>query len=147
MRGYAAIGLYQPKYSVNIGSVLRACACYGVSLLAYTGCRFERSKAPTDTSKWYRHMPMQHVDDLFNVIPYDCIPVAVEIREDAISLFDYKHPPRAFYVFGPEDGTLGHQVTRWCKDTVYVPTSYCMNLAATVNVVLYDRMSKGVRNA
>jgi tRNA(Leu) C34 or U34 (ribose-2'-O)-methylase TrmL len=26
---------------------------------------------------------------------------------------------------------------------VYIPTTGCMNLAATVNVVLYDRMAKG----
>ncbi len=32
--------------------------------------------------------------------------------------------------------TLSHHV-------VYVPTRHCMNLAATVNVVLYDRLSKG----
>jgi tRNA(Leu) C34 or U34 (ribose-2'-O)-methylase TrmL len=25
---------------------------------------------------------------------------------------------------------------------IYIPTRYCMNLAATVNVVLYDRMAK-----
>jgi tRNA(Leu) C34 or U34 (ribose-2'-O)-methylase TrmL len=27
---------------------------------------------------------------------------------------------------------------------VYIPTTGCMNLAATVNVVLYDRLSKGL---
>ncbi|MBU0538004.1 MAG: 23S rRNA methyltransferase, partial [Gammaproteobacteria bacterium] len=26
---------------------------------------------------------------------------------------------------------------------VYIPTKGCMNLAATVNVVLYDRLAKG----
>lgn len=28
------------------------------------------------------------------------------------------------------------------RDVVYVPTNGCMNLAATVNVVLYDRAAK-----
>ena len=44
--------------------------------------------------------------------------------------------------FGPEDGTLGPEILAWCRDVVYVPTRYCMNLAATVNVVLYDRAAK-----
>jgi tRNA(Leu) C34 or U34 (ribose-2'-O)-methylase TrmL len=57
----------------------------------------------------------------------------------------YKHPERALYIFGPEDGTLGHDVLDWCRDVVYVPTNGCMNLAATVNVVLYDRMTKTQR--
>ena len=30
----------------------------------------------------------------------------------------------------------------WCRDVVYIPTNGCMNLAACVNVVLYDRLSK-----
>lgn len=29
-----------------------------------------------------------------------------------------------------------------CRDIIYVPTNGCMNLAATVNVILYDRMAK-----
>lgn len=45
-------------------------------------------------------------------------------------------------IFGPEDGTLGERVLSWCRDVVYVPTDRCMNLAATVNVILYDRAAK-----
>jgi tRNA(Leu) C34 or U34 (ribose-2'-O)-methylase TrmL len=30
---------------------------------------------------------------------------------------------------------------------VYIPTVGCMNLAATVNVVLYDRLAKSLRQA
>ena len=62
--------------------------------------------------------------------------------EGATSLVDYIHPERAFYIFGAEDATLGERVLSRCRDVIYVPTSGCMNLAATVNVVLYDRMAK-----
>ncbi len=55
---------------------------------------------------------------------------------------DPVHPVRAFYIFGGEDATLGGRVLSWCRDVIYIPTAYCMNLAATVNVVLYDRMTK-----
>jgi tRNA(Leu) C34 or U34 (ribose-2'-O)-methylase TrmL len=58
------------------------------------------------------------------------------------TLTEYQHPERAFYIFGPEDGSLKKNVTAWCKDIIYIPTHGCMNLAATVNVVLYDRMLK-----
>ncbi|MDD2778435.1 MAG: TrmH family RNA methyltransferase, partial [Methanocellales archaeon] len=108
--------------------------------LITTGTRYH--KAPTDTIKHYKHMALLQVDDLKNAIPYDCVPVAIEIIEGASALPDYKHPERAFYVFGQEDGTLGERVLSWCRDIVYIPTSGCMNLAATVNVVLYDRMAK-----
>lgn len=36
-RGFAAIGLVNPKSSINIGSVLRAGACYDVAMIAHGG--------------------------------------------------------------------------------------------------------------
>lgn len=140
MRGYAAIGLHQPKTPANVGSVIRAAHCYGASLVATTGKRYTR--APTDPQKGYRHIPLIQCEDLHAVIPFDCVPVAIEFIQPARILTTYTHPERAFYIFGPEDGTLGPSILSWCRDVVYVPTSYCMNLAATVNVVLYDRLAK-----
>ena len=95
--------------------------------------------------KSFRHLPLMQVDDLRALVPRDCIPVAVDLIEGARPLTTYTHPERAFYVFGPEDGTLGHAITGWCRDKVFVPTAFCMNLAACVNVVLYDRMAKESR--
>lgn len=139
-RGYAAIGLVNPKCEHNIGGVLRASGCYGAAFVALSGKRFKKSG--TDTQKTWRHRPLLQVDDLKLVIPYGCIPVAVDLVEGASPLHEYIHPERAFYVFGPEDGTIGSDVLSWCRDRIMVPTFYCMNLAATVNVVLYDRQSK-----
>lgn len=82
------------------------------------------------------------VSDLLDVLPYECVPVAVDLLPKACSLFNYTHPERAFYLFGPEDGTLPEEIVKRCRDLIYIPTSFCMNLAATVNVVLYDRLSK-----
>lgn len=140
MRGFSAVGLFNPKTPENVGSALRACHCYGASMLAVQGKRFK--KASTDTYQSWRHMPVFEVDDLFSVIPYNTVPVAVELVDSASSLVQYKHPERAFYVFGPEDGSLGKSTLSWCRDVVYIPTDGCMNLAATVNVVLYDRLAK-----
>jgi len=92
--------------------------------------------------KHYRHLPLIRASSLKDVIPFDCVPVAIDLIEGARSLPDYTHPERAFYVFGPEDGTLGRAVTDWCRDVVSIPTAGCMNLAACVNVVLYDRLCK-----
>lgn len=139
-RGYAAIGLSMPKTPANVGSVLRAAHCYGAALIAKTGQRYHG--APTDPQKAYRHIPLIECDDLHEAVPFDCVPVAVDLLAHAKPMNTYVHPERAFYIFGPEDGTLGKAVTDWCRDVIYIPTAYCMNLAATVNVVLYDRMVK-----
>ena len=108
-RGYAAIGLYQPKTPANVGSVLRAAHCYGTAFVAKTGQRYHGSS--TDTMKAYRHLPLLQVDDLFDAIPHDCVPVAVDMIDGARDLTNYVHPERAFYIFGPEDGTLGRVIT------------------------------------
>jgi len=140
-RGYAAIGLFKPKAPVNVGSVLRAAWCYDAKLVISQGLRYKR--AATDTQNAYKHIPfIENVDNLMDNIPYDCVPIAVDLIDGAESLVEFKHPERAFYVFGPEDGTLGKQITDRCKHTIYIPTNFCMNLAATVNVILYDRMAK-----
>jgi tRNA(Leu) C34 or U34 (ribose-2'-O)-methylase TrmL len=139
-RGFAAVGLFHPKTSVNVGSALRAATNYSAAMVAITGRRYGR--APTDVYASFRALPVLQVDDLRTVIPFDCVPVAVDLLPDATPLPQYKHPERAFYIFGPEDGTLGHAVTDWCRDVVFVPTVGCMNLAAAVNVVLYDRAAK-----
>jgi tRNA(Leu) C34 or U34 (ribose-2'-O)-methylase TrmL len=144
-RGYSSIGLVSPKTPANVGSVMRACGVYGASQCFFTGTRFKKAKQfITDPQKHYRTIPLTNVENLRDVIPYDCVPVAVDLIEGAIPLTEYVHPERAFYIFGPEDGTLGKETLRFCRDVVYVPTNGCMNLAATVNVILYDRMAKQV---
>ena len=139
-RGFAAVGLSRPKNNLNVGSVLRAAGCFGVAMVATTGNRYR--KAPTDTQKAFRNIPLLAVDDLREVVPFNCVPVAVDILPNAKTLFEFNHPENAFYIFGPEDGTLKKEIVSWCRSTIYIPTKYCMNLAATVHVVLYDRMAK-----
>ena len=55
---------------------------------------------------------------------------------------DFQHPENALYIFGPEDGTITQDVINLADAVVYVPTIGCMNLAASVNVLLYDRLAK-----
>ena len=140
MRGYAAIGLDNPKTPSNLGAVMRAAGVYGASLVIMSGSRM--GPGSTDTMKATRRIPLIRVDDVLGVIPFDCVPVAIDIIDGAQPLHEYQHPERAFYIFGAEDNTLGKRITERCRDIVYVPTNGCMNLAACVNVILYDRLSK-----
>lgn len=146
MRGFAAIGMVRPKHHVNVGCVLRAAHCYGAALVAIQGDRSPVT-SHVDVFKSWRHTPVIRGADLFEMIPYDTVPIAVDLVDGAEPLPSFQHPQRAFYIFGPEDGTLGRSILDRCKHRVMVPTRDCMNLAATVNVVLYDRMMKADRMA
>ena len=139
MAGFAAIGLYGAKRDANVGGALRAAHCFGARLVVVEGARYRR--AATDTTAAFRTIPLVHAP-LIDAIPFDCVPVAVEISDGAVSLPEFVHPARAFYIFGPEDGSVPAHVIERCKHVVAVPTAYCLNLAATVNVLLYDRAAK-----
>lgn len=140
MRGYAAIGLDRSKDTANLGGVLRAAQVYGASLVMLSGGRM--GKYATDTMKAWRHIPCVEVYDLMASIPFACIPVAVELSPRAKPLFDFQHQQQAFYIFGPEDGSIKKEIIERVPLVVQIPMTGCMNLAATVNVILYDRACK-----
>jgi len=137
------IALDRPKCGENVGGIMRAARVYGAAMIVVGGARYGKLKnAATDTMKAWRHMPVVEVAEVFDALPHDCVPVACELLPDARPLPKYKHPERAFYIFGAEDATLGERILSRCRDVIVIPTERCMNLAATVNVVLYDRMAK-----
>lgn len=137
------MGLCNPKSPTNVGAVLRAAGCYGADAIWYTGERYARAeKYNTDTKDRSSQIPLLPMDDLLAPITPDIAVVCVEFAEGATPLPSFDHPKRALYIFGPEDGSISQTLIDRADAVVYVPTVGCMNLAATVNVVLYDRLAK-----
>ena len=137
------IGLSDPKSPSNVGAVMRAAGCFGADEVFYTGKRYVRAaRFHTDPQDVSQKIPLTGVNCLLEGVPEETKIVCVELVEGATPLSEYQHPERAFYIFGPEDGTIRQQVIDRADAVVYVPTIGCLNLAATVNVVLYDRISK-----
>ncbi len=140
----AHLAIINPKSPENMGSILRAAGCYQAQSIRYTGQRYARAKAFfTDTKNAHLNIP---VDQVANIIQPEkdkhLVKVAVELVEGATPLPHFQHPANALYIFGPEDGSIEQSVIDQCDSVVYVPTVGCMNLAATVNVLLYDRLAK-----
>jgi tRNA(Leu) C34 or U34 (ribose-2'-O)-methylase TrmL len=122
---------------------MRAAGCFQVDAVFYTGERYARAtRFNTDTKDVSQKIPLTGVSSLLDVVPENMKIVCVEFVEGAIPLTEYQHPDNAFYLFGPEDSTLGQDVIDAADAVVYVPTIGSLNLAAVVNVVLYDRMAK-----
>lgn len=140
------IGLTNPKSPSNVGAALRAAGCYGAHSVMYSGRRYEHAaKFQQDTNQIGRDMPLKAVNCLLDAVPQGAKVVCVEFAEGAVPLPEFVHPDQAYYLFGPEDGSLSQQVVDRADAVVYIPTVGCMNLAATVNVVLYDRLAKAGR--
>ena len=140
------LGLVNPKDAANVGSVLRALGCYGADGVVYTGTRYDvAARHHTDTRKLRQQTNIRKVASMQEALaqlPAGTKLVCVELVVGAVPLPEYQHPQDALYVFGPEDASIPADVVQAADDVVYIPTVGCMNLAATVNVLLYDRLAK-----
>lgn len=142
-----SIGLINPKSPDNVGAILRASANYQVDSVFYTGVRYQqalkRAGRSVDMSrKLGKDIPIYQADCLLDSTPEDVKIICIEFAENAIALPEFQHPERALYIFGPEDGSIEQEIIDKADHVVFVPTISCMNLSASVNVLLYDRMAK-----
>lgn len=141
------VGLVNPKDATNVGSVLRALGCFAADSVLYTGTRYDyAAKHQTDTknvgAQGDRLRKIDCWSSALASLPEGTRMVCVELVVGATPLTEYEHPEHALYVFGPEDASITAELVRAAHDVVYIPTVGCLNLAATVNVVLYDRLLK-----
>jgi tRNA(Leu) C34 or U34 (ribose-2'-O)-methylase TrmL len=160
--------LINPKYPHNVGGAVRACGAFGIHHLRWTGTRVDPSyshrristtsagragpRNPRKRAKKMRlpreervrewqNVDWDHTDD-YELLVAAHTPVCIELLPGTVSLVDFEHPEDALYIFGPEDSGVPKGMRHACHHFVQVPTLGCLNLAATVNVVLYDRMAK-----
>lgn len=146
-----AIALVNPKYPRNVGAAVRAASCYGVNQVWISGSRVPLEphagyRLPREERmRGYQDVDLHHSDRIFDQFPSWVTPVAVELRPGSENLIEFEHPEHALYVFGPEDGSLGRAELGLCHRFVVIPTMHCVNLAAAVYTILYDRHAKRVR--
>lgn len=143
MQQDVTICLTNPKSPTNVGGVLRACGCFGIQRILYTGNRYNIAKQyATDTQNVQEDIGLEHTEDFIGELPAGAQLVCVELAEGATPLPEFQHPEKAFYVFGPEDGSIKQEVVDKAEHVVFMPTNGSLNLAAAVNVLLYDREAK-----
>lgn len=138
--GYAAIGLYAPKTDDNVGGALRAAKVFGAKLIAIHAPRIKNHG--TNTTATHRHVPIVITDDLLAARPWQSRLVVVEVDQTATYLDEFEHPESAFYVFGPEDGSVPKAISEKAQHKVVIRGWHCVNLAVAVNLVLHDRVCK-----
>lgn len=162
-----AVVLCNPKTPYNVGAAIRACSIFGVPTLRWTGERITTAEARRKAGSGLKgnrpRLPREErMKDYTNVdwrvasservvtelaAARGLVPVAVELRAGAELLHDFVHPENALYVFGPEDGSIAKGVLSVCHRFVRIPSANRtpLNLAAALNVVLYDRHAKELR--
>lgn len=148
-----AIIMFNPKYPHNVGAAVRACSCFDSSLIVFSGDRVSLEpegkkgyRLPREERmKGYKHVKLINDEYPFNRFTKNVTPVAVELRPNAEQLPYFIHPENPVYVFGPEDGSIPQIYLKHCQRFLVIPSPFCLNLAASIYVVLYDRIAKIMR--
>ncbi len=120
---------------------MRSAHGFGASFTFTVGATYKALEAHADTSKGRQHLPhydWQSLDEM--VLPQGCKLVGVELTDLAIDLPSFRHPLRAAYILGPEQGSLSPEVLEKCAYVVKIPTKFCVNVAMAGAVVMYDRV-------
>jgi tRNA G18 (ribose-2'-O)-methylase SpoU len=144
-RGFCGIGIYLPKYDINIGGLWRSAFAFNADFIFTIGEKYEHEAQ--DTCRAPRHLPLftfRDADDFFAHRPEGASVVGIELTPDAVCLHDFVHPTRAVYVLGRENSGLPQEVLSRCDAVVQIPTPRvpCLNVVTAGSIVLYDRFVK-----
>lgn len=141
------IGIENPKYGVNVGTLWRSAVGFGASFVFTIGRRYKRQAS--DTVNTPSRIPVFYFSTLERYresAAFDWIPIAVELAEGAGSLVTFVHPEKCVYILGPEDSSISKAAQRMCKYTVRIPSCGCLNLAVAGSIIMYDRIAKGAHD-
>src|SRR5262245_31658811 len=128
-KGYFAIGAERMSKSFNLGNLMRSAHAFGASFTFTVGATYQALEARADTSKGQWHIPHYNWATAEEMaLPQGCKLVGVELIDDAIDLPSFRHPMRAAYILGPEQGSLSPELISRCAYVVKIPSSFCVNV-------------------
>ncbi len=140
-RGYFGIGVEGISKPMNFGNLSRTAYGFGASFVFTVSPGRRIDAPPSDTARSQDHMPWFNYDSHENMLlPDGCRLVGVELTPDAIELPSFRHPTRAAYVLGPENGSLSPGLTEKCEFVIKIPTLFCLNVATAGAIIMYDRI-------
>jgi tRNA G18 (ribose-2'-O)-methylase SpoU len=142
-RGYFAIGIENAKTSMNVGTLWRSAYIYDAHFIFTIGRRIPQQAS--DTVKSWRHIPyfrFDTFDQFYELMPYDCQLIGIEIDSKARPLGNFIHPHKCIYLLGAEDGGLSKKALEKSHQLVQLPGKYCLNVAVAGSIVMYDRINK-----
>lgn len=144
MTGYYGIGIFHAKTEHNIGSLMRAAACFGANFVFTIGRRYSRQSSDTmNATKQVPCFNYRDIDDLIAHLPLATPLIGVELTEGAKHVGRYTHLHRCVYLLGAEDNGLPESVLERCHSKLIIPgTSRCLNVSNAGSIVLFDRYNQ-----
>lgn len=143
--GYFGVGVYHPKFGVNVGTLIRSAEAFGASFVFTVGRRYEPQSS--DVTNATARIPLYHyktIEELREFMPVGCPLVGIELTDEAVPLPKFEHYQREVLLAGAEDHGLPPKVLAACHKVISIPgASKCLNVATAGTIVMYDRYLKG----
>lgn len=142
-RGFFGIGIDNPKYEPNVGTLMRSAQIFNAAFTFTIGERYKRPR--TDTSKSTHHTPtwnFPNFKDFYERRPNNCTLVGVELDDRAIDIdrFNWDNSVRPVFIMGAEDAGLSADARKMCQYIIKIPSpkAFSMNVAAAGTIVMYE---------
>ncbi len=139
------VGILNPKYQYNVGTLFRSAYQLGASFVFVIGDKYKPQI--TDTYKCHENIPVFQFKNFeeFKKSQYNMPIVAIEFdRKSSVLIKDYEHRIRCVYLLGTEDVGLPKNIVEECQDCVHLDSvrtpSYNVHIAGSI--VMYDRLNK-----
>jgi len=137
------IGIFKTKTETNVGTLWRSAFNFGASFIFTIGQRYK--KQSSDTVASWKQIPLfNYIDfqDFKDHIPYDYQIICIENDAQSISIKNFVHPKNCIYLLGAEDNGLSKEILEKYKTHLIIPSKYCLNVAVSGSIVMYDRIIK-----
>lgn len=138
------IGIYQPKFEINTGTLWRTAYIMGASFIFTIGKRYKNEA--TDTCRSNYSIPCFNFADFEEFErsrPQQMIIIPVEDYSNATPLQTFKHPKQAVYLLGSENNGLPKYITEKYQPVIIESQKeICLNVHVTGSIVMYDRNIK-----
>jgi tRNA(Leu) C34 or U34 (ribose-2'-O)-methylase TrmL len=144
-RGYYGIGVINPKFDENLGSLWRSANVFNASFIYTVERKYKRSRY-ADTMNTPKHIPLYEYDDFetfYTNIPEGCVLIAVENSENSQLLTEFTHPERCIYLLGSESKGIPEEILKKCERIVRIPGRTSINVSIAGSIIMYDRLAKG----
>lgn len=143
MGRYFAIGIFHSKTPTNVGTLWRSASTFKAAFIFTIGRRYKHQSS--DTTNAPANIPLFHYEsfeDFNEHRPSDCELIGVEQSPISVPLGGFRHPNRAIYLLGAEDGGLPMTVQQKCQRVIHMATPMCLNVAVAGSIVMYDRQER-----
>lgn len=140
-RGYFLVGIFNPRFDTNQGTLWRTAYQLGASEIFTIGSI--RNNYSGDTFGSYKHIPYRNyrsIEHLIDLKPERCALIGIE--QGGKSLESFSHPERACYLLGNENTGLPKEILKQCDGIVSLNgiQSNSYNVAVAGSIVLYHRV-------